>query len=217
MNILPSEKKMRKEKAPLVSHVSANAVESGSIGLRKTKHDNVVACAFICVQLYIEETIRRDTSGFNHDGNFDGKWWLLFAGDKGGQHMKFHLEVVNSLKAGSVDNVHIYCMFEATDSVENMWKVWFPPYHAQVKNMMEEGFKILDREVVIFLGGDYHFLDDMMGHQGSSASYPSNHDNVELSHLQSHGGLPHTPDKCSVQFRTIRDFDESYNENLADN
>ena len=37
--------------------------------------------------------------------------------------MKFHLEVVNSQKAGSVDNVHIYCMFEATDS-GNMWKVW---------------------------------------------------------------------------------------------
>ena len=172
MNIFPSERKIRKEKAPLVSHISANAGESGTIGLRKTKHDdNVVPGAFIRVkdhQLYIEEIIRRDTSGFNHDGNFDGKWWIWFAGDKGGQHMKFHLEVVNSLKAGSVDNVHIYCMFEATDSVENMWKVWFP-YHPKVKKM-EGGFRILGREVMIFLGGDYHFLDDLMGHQGSSAS-----------------------------------------------
>ena len=129
MNILPSEKKMRKEKAPLVSHVSANAVGSGSIGLRKTKHDdNVVPCAFICVknlQLYIEEIIRRDTSGFNRDGNFDGKWWILFAGDKGGQHMKFHLEVVNSLKAGSVDNVHIYCMFEATGQLKTCGRFGF--------------------------------------------------------------------------------------------
>ena len=48
--------------------------------------------------------------------------------------MKFHLEVVISLKAGSVDNLHIYCMFEATDSVENMWKVWFPPYHSSEKD-----------------------------------------------------------------------------------
>ena len=69
--------------------------------------------------------------------------------------------------------------------------------------MMEAGFKILDK-VMIFLGGDYHFLGDMMGHQGSSASYPSNLNKVELSHLQNHGGLPHTPDKCSVQLHTIK-------------
>ena len=28
----------------------------------------------------------------------------FFGGDKGGQHMKFHFECVNTVKAGSVDN-----------------------------------------------------------------------------------------------------------------
>ena len=96
--------------------------------------------------------------------------------------MKFHLEVVNSQKAGPVDNVHIYCMFEATDSVENMWKVW-NTYRLQVQSKMEEGFTILDREIMVFLGGDYHFLDNMMGHQGSSSSYPFSLDKVELNYL----------------------------------
>ena len=77
--------------------------------------------------------------------------------------MKYYVYVVNSNKAGSVDNVHIYCMFEATDSVENMRKVWLP-YHDQVKCMQQDGLTILGKEVVIFLGGDYHFLDDNMGH-----------------------------------------------------
>ena len=65
----------------------------------------------------------------------------VFSGDKGGQHMKYHMEVVNSLKAGFVDNVHIYCMFDATYSVENMQNVWLQ-YHQQIKKMSEDGFTI---------------------------------------------------------------------------
>ena len=40
--------------------------------------------------------------------------------------MKSHVEVIISLKSGSVDNIHIYCLFEAADSIENMMKVWLP-------------------------------------------------------------------------------------------
>ena len=29
---------------------------------------------------------------------------------------------------GSVDNVHVYCMFEAADTYENMMRVW-QPFH----------------------------------------------------------------------------------------
>ena len=130
--------------------------------------------------------------------------------------MKYHVEVVNSLKAGSVDNVHIYCMFEATDSVENMRKVWLP-YYTQVKRMQEDGFTICGKEVIVFLGGDYHFLDDNMGHQGSSATYPSSTDKVLLYHLQNHGGVAHTPENCPNEVRTMKDYYENYNENLGDN
>ena len=130
VNILPSERQIRKKRAPMVSHVDVESVESGFLGLKKTKNDeNVSQCAYLRVKdlkTFIEEIITRDQSGFNHDGHFGGKWWLLFSGDKGGHFMKYHLEIVNSLKAGSVDNVHIYCMFEATDSAENMRKVWLP-------------------------------------------------------------------------------------------
>ena len=139
----------------------------------------------------------------------------MFAGDKGGHHMKYHVEVINSLMAGSVDNVHIYCMFEATDSVENMQNIWLP-YHHQVKHMQSEGFMICGKEVVVFLGGDYHFLDDNMGHQGSSATYPSSTDKIMLNHLQNHAGKPHTPENCPTKMRTVLDYIENYNENLAD-
>ena len=68
----------------------------------------------------------------------------------------------------------------------------------------------------VFLGGDYHFLDDMMDHQGSSSSYPSSLDKVELNHLQNHGNDPRTPENCKILLRTIMGYHEDYNENLAD-
>ena len=71
------------------------------------------------------------------------------------------------------------------------------------------------KKVQVFLGGDYHFLDDM-GHQGSSASYPSCTGKVLLSHLQNHGNRPHTPLDCPVEKRTINSYVEDYNANLAD-
>ena len=130
--------------------------------------------------------------------------------------MKFHVEIINSLNAGSVDNVHIYFMFEATDSVENMTKVWLP-YKDQIKQMQDDNFTLNDgRAVQIFLGGDYHYLDDNVGHQGSSATYPSGLDKVTLNYLQNHGGSPHTPQHCEIELRTIEDYQQNYNENLSD-
>ena len=44
--------------------------------------------------------------------------------------MKFHLEIINSVTLGSVDNVHIFCVYEGADTPENMWKafhVFIPP------------------------------------------------------------------------------------------
>ena len=168
------------------------------------------------IKSFIEEIIEKDPGGFQHGKEFNDNWWLLFSGNKRGKHMKFYVEIVNSVKAVSVDNVHIYCMFEATYSVENMNKVWLP-YRNQINVMEEEDFRMSDgRGVEIFLGGDYHFLDDNMGHQGSSAMYPSALDKVLLSHLQNHRDLPHTPKHCKIERRSVPDYMENYNENLAD-
>ena len=52
--------------------------------------------------------------------NFDDNIWLLFSGDKGGKRMKFHFEVINCSNAGSIYNVHIFAMYEVSDSHKNM-------------------------------------------------------------------------------------------------
>ena len=149
------------------------------------------------------------------EGAFDDKWWLLFGGDKGGQHMKFHVEILNSVNVGSVDNVHLYCMFEATDSYENMCKVWIN-YRSQIQAMQEESFKMNGRGVHVFLGGDWSFLDESLGHGGSSSSFPSCLDKVELNHLKNHAEKPHTPENCPVELRTVRDYHENLAENYLD-
>ena len=149
VNILPSERKVREVKAPMISHVNEDAVESGYIGLKKSKlNEDVTQYAYLRVKdlkVFIEEIIKRDISGFSNARELGDKWWILFSGDKGGSYMKYHREIVNSFKAGSVDNVHIYCMFEATDSVENMQKVWLP-YQEQILRMYQEEYTICGKK-----------------------------------------------------------------------
>ena len=111
-NILPSERQIRKARDPMVSHVNEETIDSGFMGLKKSKDDEcVMQYAYLGVKdlkKFIEEV-------FNSDENFGGMWWILFSGDKHRKFTKYHLNIVYSNKAGSVDNVHIYCLFEAQD------------------------------------------------------------------------------------------------------
>ena len=217
VNIFPSERKMRNFQRPLTSHVNAMSVETGFMGLHKTAADEMVTSRpYVRVkdlESYISEFLQSET--LIENDQFNGRLWLLFGGDKGGQHMKFHVECLNTSKAGSVDNVHIFCMFEAADTLDNMWKVFYP-FRQQINDLQQPGKTILGKKLEIFLGGDYHFLDDCLGHQGSSASFPSSSDLVQLQHLQTHGGMPHTPESCPTSIRSVKHYAESYNENLSD-
>ena len=122
---------------------------------------------------------------------------------------------MNSNNGGSADNVHIHCLFEAQDSVENMQKFWHP-YHHQIKQMYDKDYTICGKGGKVFLGGDYHFSYDQLGHQGASASFPSAFDKVKQSHLQNHADQPHVPSTRPVEKRSIDDYIANFNENLAD-
>ena len=98
---------------------------------------------------------------------FDNEIWILFAGDKGGNTMEFHDEIINSINSGSVDNVHLFSKFEAADTLENMWKV-FSFFREQIVAVERDDFCINDRKVKVFLGGDFHFLDDVRSPRVSS-------------------------------------------------
>ena len=55
--------------------------------------------------------------------------------------MKFVVSVVNDAKQGTVDNNHIFCMYQASDCLPNMRKV-FGPYTLQLKAIQSSEFRI---------------------------------------------------------------------------
>ena len=146
--------------------------------------------------------------------NFDDNLWLLFSGSKGGKHMKFHFEVINCSNAGSVYDVYIFTMYEGSDSHRNMALVLQKFYEA-IERLQSEEFSLIGHKVKVFLG-DYHFLDDCLGHQRSAATCPSFKDLVTLEHLRNHSGTAHAPEDCLIPERTIEDLEASHNENLVD-
>ena len=96
-----------------------------------------------------------------------------------------------------------------------MWKV-FHPFIEQVKVLQSDGFLLCGKKVHVFLGGDYHFIDDMLGHGGSSSSYPFSADFVSLQHLNNHGAEKHSLDTCDIPLRTVKWYEHYYNENRCD-
>ena len=135
----------------------------------------------------------------------------MIGGDKGVSYTKFHFEIVAPGIVSSTYNVHIFAMFEVLDSCQNMLK----PFEGQIKNMQHKDFTLPKGfKVNVFLNGNFKMLDLVMGHQ-TSAIYPSIKDLVSLSHLKTHGGTPHTPENCKMEFREISDFMENFVPNVV--
>ena len=86
----------------------------------------------------------------------------------------------------------------------------------RIGRLQSKEFSLIGHKVKVFLGGDYHFLGDCLGHQGSAATCPSSKDLVTLEHLRNHSGTAHTPEDCLIPERTIEDLEDSYNENLVE-
>ena len=86
----------------------------------------------------------------------------------------------------------------------------------RIGRLQSEESSLIGHKVKVFLGGDYHFLDDCLGHQGSAATCPSSKDLVTLEHLRNHSGTAHTPEDCLIPERTKEDLEDSYNENLVE-
>ena len=218
-NFWPSESKMRLAESLETRHVvGESVVESGVMALKPmATSENTEMLPYIRVTNLVQFITRvlDDLPGKKDPLMFDNKIWIVFSGDKGGGNVKIHIEILNSRNCGSVDNVHLYCMFEGADTLEDMWKV-LGIFREQISAFQNEDFNIKGRKVKAFLGGDFHFTDDMLGHQGSASTFPSSLDLVTLEHLRNHGGNPHTPLTCNVELRTVDDYQLNYNENLCD-
>ena len=89
----------------------------------------------------------------------------------------------------------------------------FGSYMNQIKAIEHEDFQINGKVVRVFLGEYYHFQDPMVGHGGSSLTYPSNADFVELRHLRNHGSGKHSIEECGIDLQTVKWYEDYYREN----
>jgi hypothetical protein len=194
---LPSEKKIRKVQRQMLCHLDEASVCVEEMCLvveqNQDKTDRVeMVPVLFCKDLesYIL-AVWRDLKGrYAGKTDFDNQDLVIslcLAGDKGGGFMKFHFEVkIPDLPAGSVFDVHVFAMYEASEHPDNIRKV-LGRFSRAVTEMHQEDYRLDGHKVKNMLGGDYKFQDACLGTQGSSASYPSNKGYVTLSHLHRTG------------------------------
>ena len=142
-HIIPSERQRKKVKVSRTTHVAKEKLETGQMYLKRLQKgkEGTSSCPYVKVIDLIDfvQAIY-DNGEMKEDPGFKNEVWLLFTGDKSGNSMKFVVVVVNDVKHGSVDNNHIFCLYQASDSFENLWKV-FSPYINQVKTMQSPDFR----------------------------------------------------------------------------
>ena len=163
------------EQQKMISHISKDTcvTEKMRLNISSDKSQQVSVMYVKDLKQYIDSIVKNlDLQGKLQYNNFDGNLWLLFTGDKEEKHMKIYFEIINCKDSGSVYNVRIFAMYEGAGSHQNMVKV-LRTFLQDIEEMQSERFSLCGHKVKIFLEGDYHFLDDCLGHQGSSATYPS--------------------------------------------
>ena len=161
-NFLPSEPKMRSVQRELTQHLDESqvCVESEYMVLSGGKIDKVMGTVPVvkCKDLvsyitsvYFKTKTEIESAGGKFLGDSDAVQ-VAFAGDRGGASVKFHFELISCGNSGSVFDVHIFSMYEASDCAENMEKV-LREYEGVIREMQREDFRIDGRKVKIFLGG----------------------------------------------------------------
>ena len=101
---------------------------------------------------YLEDIIADEMSRKFDLDNFNDEIWLQFGGDKGGNSMKFQMEVLNAENMGSVYNVMPYCIYEGADNYLNLAHVHFP-YMSMYLAMQDPNFRLKGKAVKSFWEG----------------------------------------------------------------
>ena len=213
--IFLSEEKMRSEMSKRVQHLEEADMKfekiflypvGGEYGL--TEIDLLYSGDLVKYMEGVYDKLESD-----YYDNPDSTIKINLSGDKGGKSMKFHFEICHP--SSSVFYIHLFCMYEGTDCLENMTKV-LGKFVGAFQAIADPGFKLRGRKVEFFLGGDFKFLDGVIGTQGSSAKMPCSKCKVGLDHMKNHGGAKHGQEFCQFPFRTIDEMEGHYNANLAD-
>ena len=134
---------------------------------------------------------------------------VVIDGDAGGGRFVAEFTFLNrkdkSLK------LHPFLLYEGTDNRENMQKT-LGQLTQQIRSLEGTIIKVHTKEykVKLFCLFDLCALNNVLGKQNHSATYPDAWTDVTKAHLSydSHKGTPHTPETCkNVNFVTLEDLE----------
>ena len=145
-----------------------------------------------------------------------------FGGDKGGKVSRFGVEVGGT-------GLHLVGALGAHDSHENLERFFAARsnWTDQIRDLVRHGLVVADDEgverrveVQLILFGDKAFIGEVLGLQGSAATYPIVWDLTTSQHLRKahRDGSPHLPTVrgCHAAARTLDSLDQDYWENRLD-
>ncbi|XP_064639775.1 uncharacterized protein LOC135495245 [Lineus longissimus] len=95
--------------------------------------------------------------------------WLKIGGDKGGDTVKLEFQIANVENPNAAANTIVYCYYEGSDSYTNL-QIAFDRFKEDVKNLRLSAWN--DKEIRMFLFGDYEFLTKVYGLSGASGRHP---------------------------------------------
>jgi hypothetical protein len=179
-------------------------MESGTVLLKNKQSDKVTTETVFVRATSLSEHVEHhfktqlERNNIDFKGDFNNELWVKFGGDKGGTSTKLAVEIANVKNSNSAENTELIACYEATDSRDNMQKV-FGMYSEQFINLDNAKIMSADEDgerqhkINKFLFGDYCFLCNVLGHQGASAKYPCIWCIVPLDRLRARDGKPHTP------------------------
>ena len=147
---------------------------------------------------------------------YQGLLRVNFGGDKGGKVFRFGVEVGGA-------GLHLVGALGAHDSHENIERFLAAKsdWSEQLRDLVRHGLVVADREgverrmeVQLVLFGDKAFISEVLGLQGSAATYPIVWDLTSSKHLRMahQDGSPHLPTirSCHAATRTLESLDQDY-------
>ena len=160
------------------------------------------------LKAYIQKFVISESDNLTHLQDGD-KLKICYDADAGGGRFIAEFAILNG-KDQSI-TLHPFLLFEGSDVRENL-EVVFSSFTMQIKSMEGEKLQVNKKSFVLEQFGvfDLCALNNLIGKQNHSSTFPDAWTNVTRDHLQNHKHKNHTPSSCdSINFLSLKDYDKN--------
>ncbi|KAK3774323.1 hypothetical protein RRG08_056370 [Elysia crispata] len=105
-----------------------------------------------------------------HDGGIpEGEVWIKLGGDHGQGSLKAMVQIANLAKPNSKFCTSVFAMAKVPDNPHNLYTL-LNRYKIQIESLQSDIWN--EKDIRVFLFGDYHFLADVHGISGAAGLHP---------------------------------------------